>query len=146
MIAIGCDHAALELKAAVIARLKEKGYEVKDYGCFAPQSVDYPDYAYAVAKAVAGGECEKGVLICGTGIGMSIAANKVKGVRCAVCGDTFSAKATRSHNDANILALGERVVGKGLALEIVDAFFDTPFSGDERHIRRINKITGIEEK
>lgn len=146
MIAIACDHAAVKLKKAVIAHLEKKGYEVKDFGCYTSEAVDYPDYAYAVATAVAGGECEKGVLICGTGIGMSISANKVKGVRCALCGDTFSARATREHNDANILALGERVVGEGLALEITDVFFGTEFSGEERHARRIAGIKAIEEK
>lgn len=146
MIAIGCDHAAVELKKEIVRHLEQKGYEVQDFGCYTDQAVDYPDYAYAVAHAVASGACEKGVLICGTGIGMSIAANKVRGIRCAVCGDTFSARATRLHNDANILALGERVTGKGLALDIVDVFFDTPFSGEERHMRRIKKIADIEDK
>lgn len=146
MVAIGCDHAALELKNEIARRLEQKGYQVKDFGCHTAQAVDYPDYAAAVARAVASGECEKGVLICGTGIGMSIAANKVRGIRCAVCGDTFSARATRLHNDANILALGERVTGKGLALDIVDVFFDTPFSGEERHVRRIRKISELEKE
>ena len=146
MIAIGCDHAAVELKQLIIKHLESKGYKVKDYGCHTSESVDYADYALAVANAVAGGECEKGILICGTGIGMSIAANKVKGIRCAVCGDTFSARATREHNDANILAMGERVIGKGLAQDIVDVFLGTEFSGEERHVRRIAKITAIEDK
>ncbi len=140
MIAIACDHAALKLKNTVKERLESKGFEVKDFGCHTPEAVDYPDYAKA-----ASGECEKGVLICGTGIGMSIAANKVKGIRCALCGDTFSARATREHNDANMLALGERVTGVGLALEIVDVFFSTEFSGEPRHARRIAGITAIEE-
>lgn len=146
MIGIGCDHAAVELKQLIIRHLQEKGYEVKDYGCYKPESVDYADYALAVANAVASGECDKGILICGTGIGMSIAANKVRGIRCALCGDTFSARATREHNDANILAMGERVIGKGLAQDIVDVFLTTEFSGDERHVRRIAKITAIEDK
>ena len=146
MTAIGCDHAAVKLKNTIIEHLKSRGIEVKDFGCFTSESVDYPDYAYAVASAVASGECERGILICGTGIGMSIAANKVKGIRCALCGDTFSARATREHNDANILALGERVTGAGLALDIVDVFMDTKFSGDERHVRRINGIRAIEER
>ncbi len=146
MIAIGCDHAATELKNKIKNRLESQGFTVKDFGCHSNQAVDYPDYAIAVAKAVASGECEKGVLICGTGIGMSIAANKVKGIRCALCGDTFSARATREHNNANILALGQRVTGEGLALDIVDVFFGTAFSGDERHMRRIEKITQIEEQ
>lgn len=146
MIAIGCDHAALKLKNTIKEHLVSLGFEVEDFGCFTEQSVDYPEYALKVAEAVASKKCEKGILICGTGIGMSMAANKVKGVRCAHCSDTFSAKATRQHNDANVLALGERVVGVGLALEIVDCFVNTTFSNDERHIRRINKITEIEEK
>ena len=146
MIGIGCDHAAVELKQLIIRHLEEQGYSVKDYGCYTSEAVDYADYALAIANAVAGGECDKGILICGTGIGMSIAANKVKGIRCALCGDTFSARATREHNDANILAMGERVIGKGLAQDIVDVFLSTGFSGDERHVRRIAKITAIEDK
>lgn len=146
MIALGCDHAAVKLKNTIKEHLTKLGYEVEDFGCHTDQSVDYSDYALKVAEAVASGSCDKGILICGTGIGMSIAANKVKGIRCAHCSDTFSAKATRQHNDANVLALGERVVGTGLALEIVDCFVGTPFSGDERHVRRINKISAIEEK
>ena len=146
MTAIGCDHAAVNLKNTIIEHLKSKGIEVKDFGCYTSESVNYPDYAYAVASAVASGECERGILICGTGIGMSIAANKVKGIRCALCSDTFSARATREHNDANILALGERVLGVGLALDIVDVFMNTGFSGDARHVRRINGIRAIEER
>ncbi|MBE5731054.1 MAG: ribose 5-phosphate isomerase B [Clostridia bacterium] len=146
MIAIGCDHAAVKLKNTIKEHLIAHGMEVEDFGCFSDASVDYPDYALKVAEAVAEQKCDKGILICGTGIGMSMAANKVKGVRCAHCSDTFSAKATRQHNDANVLALGERVVGVGLALEIVDCFVNTPFSNDERHIRRINKINDIESK
>ncbi len=146
MIAIGCDHAALKLKNTIKDHLTSKGFEVEDFGCFSEQSVDYPDYAIKVAEAVAEKKCDLGILICGTGIGMSIAANKVKGIRCAHCSDTFSAKATRQHNDANVLALGERVVGAGLALDIVDCFVNTPFSNDERHVRRISKITEIENK
>ncbi len=146
MIAIGCDHAALELKKSIIAHIESCGFEVKDFGCFTSEAVDYPVYARKVSQAVASGECEKGILICGTGIGMSIAANKVEGIRCALCGDTFSARATRQHNDANILALGERVVGKGLALDIVDVFLNTEFSGEERHVRRIALIEPKESK
>ncbi|MDE6398083.1 MAG: ribose 5-phosphate isomerase B [Clostridiales bacterium] len=145
MIAIGCDHAALDFKKSIIEHLIAQGYEVKDEGCYTTESADYPDYAKKVAVAVASGACEKGILICGTGIGMSIAANKVKGIRCALCSDTFSARATREHNDANVLALGERVIGKGLALDIVDMFLRTPFSGDERHARRIAKISQLEK-
>jgi ribose 5-phosphate isomerase B len=146
MIAIGCDHAAVALKETVKKFLTENGYEVKDFGANAGESVDYPDKALLVAECVASGEADKGIIICGTGIGVSIAANKVKGIRCALCSDTFSAHATREHNDANMLAFGERVVGTGLALEIVDAFVSTPFSNAERHVRRIGKITAIEQK
>ena len=145
MVYIACDHGGLELKAAVIKMLKARGEAVTDLGTDSDKSVDYPDYALKVAHAVADGACEMGILICGTGIGMSIAANKVRGIRCALCGDTFSARATREHNDANILALGERVIGKGLALDIVDTFVHTAFSGDARHARRIAKIAAIEE-
>lgn len=144
MIAIACDHAALNFKKAVIAHLKERNIEVEDLGCYQADSVDYPDYALKAAQGVAAGKYEKGILICGTGIGMSIAANKVKGIRCAHLTDTFSAKATRLHNDANMMALGERTLGLGLALDIVDVFLDTPFSGEERHVRRIEKIRQIE--
>ncbi len=140
MIALGSDHAGFPLKQEIIKHLEERGLEFKDYGCLDESSCDYPEYAKAVANAVAGGECEKGILVCGTGIGISIAANKVKGIRAAVCTDCFTAEATRLHNDANILAMGARVVGGGLALKIVDTFLDTEFSNDERHIRRINLI------
>lgn len=146
MIAIACDHAALQLKNQVVAHLKEKGYEVTDFGISREGAVDYPDYALPVAEAVVSGRADKGILICGTGIGMSIAANKVKGIRCALCSDTFSARATREHNDANVLAFGERVVGPGLALDIVDTFLATPFSGASRHVNRVAKITAIENK
>ncbi|MCI5602672.1 MAG: ribose 5-phosphate isomerase B [Lachnospiraceae bacterium] len=140
MIALGCDHGGYELKQEIIKHLQERGIEFKDYGCDSLESVDYPVYAKKVANVVASGECEKGILICGTGIGISIAANKVKGIRAALCTDCFMAEATRLHNDANILALGGRVVGPGLALKIVDTFLDTEFSNDERHIRRIGMI------
>lgn len=140
MIALGCDHGGYDLMQAVIRHLDERGIEYKNYGCYSSESVDYPIYAKAVAHAVADGECEKGILICGTGIGVSITANKVPGIRAALCGDCFSAQATREHNDANILAMGARVTGAGLALKIVDTFLDTPFSNDERHIRRISMI------
>ena len=140
MIAIGSDHGGFELKKAVMAHLDKRGLEYKDYGTYSEASCDYPDYAKAVAKAVASGECDRGIIICGTGIGVSITANKTRGIRAALCGDCFSAEATRAHNDANVLALGARVTGEGLALKIVDIFLDTPFSNDERHIRRISKI------
>ena len=140
MIAIGSDHGGFVLKAEIIAHLTKRGLEVKDFGTYTEQSCDYPVYARAVAKAVAAGECDKGIIICGTGIGVSITANKIRGIRAALCGDCFSAEATRLHNDANVLTLGARVTGPGLALKIVDTFLDTPFSGDERHIRRISMI------
>ena len=140
MIALGCDHGGFGLKQAVMMYLDEKNIEYKDYGTYNEDSCDYPVYGKAAAKAVASGECEKGIIICGTGIGISISANKVKGIRAALCHDTFSAEATRLHNDANILAMGARVVGPGLALKIVDTFLNTPFSNEERHIRRISQI------
>lgn len=142
MIAIGSDHGGFELKKAVMAHLEKRGLEYKDFGTYTKDSCDYPEYGRAVALAVASGEFERGIVICGTGIGISIAANKIPGIRAALCGDCFSAQATREHNDANILAMGARVVGEGLALKIVDTFLDTPFSNDERHIRRISLIEG----
>ena len=142
MIAIGCDHGGYDLKKEIIAYLKENNIAFKDFGCDSTDSVDYPEYAKAVGAAVVSGECEKGILICGTGIGISIAANKIPGVRCALCHDVFSAEATRLHNDANIIAMGGRVIGPGHAIKIVDTFLSTPFSNDERHIRRIKKIEG----
>ena len=142
MIAIGCDHGGYALKQEVMKHLAERGLEYKDFGTYSEDSRDYPVYGKAVAHAVAHGDCDRGILICGTGIGISITANKVPGIRAALCGDCFSAEATRLHNDANILAMGARVVGAGLALKIVDTFLDTPFSGDERHVRRINMIEG----
>ena len=140
MIGIGSDHGGFALKEAIKKHLEERGLEYKDYGTYSSASCDYPVYGRAVAKAVAAGECQLGILICGTGIGISITANKVPGVRAALCSDCFSAEATRQHNNANILALGARVLGEGLALKIVDTFLDTPFSNDERHIRRISMI------
>ena len=142
MIALACDHGALELKQAIMRHLDARGLAYKDFGCYDHTSCDYPDFAAPAARAVASGECERGIVICGTGIGISITANKVPGIRAALCTDCFMAEATRQHNDANILALGGRVVGEGLALKIVDTFLDTPFSNDERHIRRISKIEG----
>ena len=137
MIALGCDQGGYMLMQEVKKHLEERGLEYQDFGTYSMDSVDYPVYGKKVAHAVADGTCEKGILICGTGIGISICANKVKGVRAALCHDVFSAQATREHNDANVLAMGGRVVGPGLALMIVDAFLDTPFSNAERHIRRI---------
>ncbi len=142
MIAIGSDHGGFALKQALMAHLAARGLAYKDYGTFSEASCDYPVYARLVAHSVASGECERGILICGTGIGVSMTANKVPGIRAALCGDCFSAEATRLHNDANILCMGARVVGEGLALKIADTFLDTPFSGEERHIRRIQQIEG----
>ena len=140
MIAIGSDHGGYVLKQALMAHLDKRGLEYKDFGTYSEASCDYPVYAKAVAHAVADGECERGILICGTGIGVSMTANRIPGIRAALCGDCFSAEATRLHNDANILCMGARVVGEGLALKITDTFLDTPFSNDERHIRRISLI------
>ena len=140
MIAIGSDHGGFALNQEIMEHLNKRGLEYKDFGTYSEASCDYPVYGRAVAKAVAAGEYEFGILICGTGIGVSITANKVPGIRAALCGDCFSAQATREHNDANILALGARVTGPGLALKIVDTFLDTPFSGEERHARRISMI------
>lgn len=142
MIAIGSDHGGYSLKKAIIKYLTDKNLKYKDFGCYDESSCDYPEYGKAVAEAVSSGKYEKGILICGTGIGMSITANKVKGVRCALCENCFSAEATRLHNDANVLALGGRVIGVELALKIVDIFLNTPFSNEERHIRRIKKLEG----
>lgn len=139
MIALGCDHGGYGLMQDVIAYLDKKGLEYKNFGCHG-EKVDYPEYGKKVAHAVAEGECDKGILICGTGIGISISANKVKGIRCALCSDCFSAEATRLHNDANILAMGGRVLGPELAVKIVDTFLNTEFSGEERHVRRISQI------
>ena len=140
MIAIGSDHGGFLLKQEIMKHLDEKGMEYKDLGTYTGDSCDYPVYGRAVAHAVAGGDCEKGIVICGTGIGISIAANKVKGIRAALCSDCYSAQMAREHNDANVLALGARVVGAGLAAKIVDTFLDTAFSDGERHLRRINMI------
>jgi len=140
MIAIGCDHGGYALKEEIIAHLEDRGLDYKDFGCYSAESCDYPVYARLVGQAIINGECEQGILVCGTGLGISMAANKMEGIRAAVCTDCFCAEATRQHNDANILCLGGRVVGPGLAVKIVDTFLDTPFSGDERHLRRINLI------
>ena len=142
MLGIGSDHGGFQLKQAIMKHLDQRGVAYHDYGTYSEASWDYPDFGRPAALAVASGECDRGILICGTGIGISITANKVPGIRCALCSDCFSAEATRLHNDANMLALGGRVVGEGLALKIVDTFLDTPFSGDERHMRRIAKIEG----
>ena len=143
-IAIGCDHGALDLKNQVVKHLEGKGYEVKDFGTYTAASCDYPDFAGAAAKAVGSGECERGIVLCTTGIGVSVTANKVKGVRCALLSDLMTAKLTREHNDTNMMALGAGVVGPKLALEIVDMWLNTEFSHDERHQRRIDKMMAYE--
>lgn len=144
-IAVGCDHGGFNLKTEIVKHLSSKGIEVKDFGIHNVESCDYPDIAIQVAESVAREEVQYGILVCGTGIGISIAANKVPGIRAALCSDTFSAHATREHNNANILALGERTVGMGLALDIVDTFLNAEFEGG-RHQTRIDKITNIETK
>lgn len=139
MIAIGCDHGGYELKLAIIKYLEEKGLEYQDFGCDG-ETVDYPIYAKKVGQSIIDGQCEKGILICGTGVGISITANKMPGIRCALCSDLATAELTRQHNDSNIVALGGRIIDPKLAVEVVDTFLNTPFSGDERHIRRIGMI------
>ena len=142
-LVIGCDHAAPELKAIVRDHLIARGFDVIDVGTHTSESCNYPDYAHALCEKIQSGECELGILICGTGIGMSMAANKHKGIRAACCSDTFSARLTRLHNDANVLCFGARVVGMGLALDLADAFVDTPFEGG-KHQKRVDMITAIE--
>lgn len=144
MIAIGSDHGGYDLKQRIVQYLEEKGISVQDVGCSSKSSCDYPVFGHAVAKAVAEGKCERGIVICTTGIGISISANKVPGIRCALCSDTLSAKMTRLHNDANVLAMGAGIVGENLALDIVETFLNTDFSGQERHQRRINLIEQTE--
>ena len=145
-VAIACDHGALELKNTIIAHLENKGIEVKDFGTNTLDSCDYPDYAAPAAKAVAAGECDKGIVLCTTGIGVSITANKVKGIRCALLSDEMSARMTREHNNTNMMAMGAGVVGKMLALEIVDTWLGTRFSHEERHQRRIDKMMALENE
>ncbi|MCQ2549636.1 MAG: ribose 5-phosphate isomerase B [Lachnospiraceae bacterium] len=140
MIALGCDHGGYDTKQVVIQYLEEKGIPYKDFGCYDKSSCDYPIFGKAAAKAVASGECDKGIVICSTGIGISIAANKIKGVRCALCNNSYSAKMTRLHNNANMLALGGNVLGKDMVVDIVDTFLHTEFSEDERHIRRVGLL------
>ncbi len=144
-ISLGCDHGGLELKEAVKAHLEEKGYSVKDCGTYTKDSCDYPDFGEAAARAVASGACEKGIVICTTGIGISIAANKVRGIRCALLSDPLSARMTRLHNDTNMMALGAAIVGPMLALEIVDTWLETEFEGG-RHQRRVDKLSAIENQ
>lgn len=143
VLAIGCDHGGYELKNAIIAHLEEQGVKVKDFGTYDGAAVDYPEIALKVTDAINKGECKLGVLVCGTGIGMSLAANKVRGIRAAACSETFSAKYTRLHNDSNVLCLGGRVIGPGVALEMVDLFINTKFEGG-RHARRVNAVMDIE--
>lgn len=145
MIALACDHGALELKEAIKAHLEQRGLEYKDFGTWTKDSCDYPDFGAAAARAVAGGECEKGIVCCTTGIGISIAANKIKGVRCALLHDHMSARLTRQHNDANMMALGAAVTPPMMALELVDIFLDTEFQGG-RHQRRVDKIAALEKE
>ena len=144
-IAIGCDHGALDLKNKMVAHLEAKGYEVQDFGTYTAASCDYPEFAAAAARAVASGECDKGIVLCTTGIGVSITANKVDGIRCALLSDVWSARMTRLHNDTNMMALGAGVVGENLALEIADTWLSTEFSGEERHQRRIDKVMALEK-
>ena len=144
-ISIGCDHGALALKNKMVAHLTKKGYDVKDCGTYTADSCDYPDFAAVAAKAVASGECEKGIVLCTTGIGVSIAANKVDGIRCALLSDVMSARLTREHNDTNMMAIGAGVVGEMLALEILDTWLETEFSHNERHQRRIDKVMALEK-
>lgn len=144
-VAVACDHGGLNLKREVVKYLKESGYEVVDFGTDTFDSCDYPDFALPAAEAVANGECGKGIIVCSTGIGVSMVANKVPGVRCAHCHDSYCAEFTRRHNDANVLALGEKVVGPGYALKIVETFMNTEFEGG-RHQRRVDKITQVEKK
>ena len=145
MLAVACDHGGFELKQEILKYLNEKEIPYIDYGCDSTQSVDYPVYARKVVHAILDGKCDKGVLICGTGIGISITANRSRGIRAALCSDCFSAEATRQHNDANILAMGGRVVGPGLAVKILDTFLNTPFSEGERHKNRIRMIDEPED-
>lgn len=145
-VALGSDHGGYHLKQEIILYLEKRGILYKDFGCEDESPCDYPEFGAAAAKAVASGEYEKGIVICTTGIGISIAANKVKGIRCALCSDTVSARLTREHNDANVLALGAGIVGTNLALGIVEAFLDTRFPGEEKHCRRVAKIESLEEE
>ena len=144
-IAIGCDHGALALKEKIVAHLNRQGHEVSDFGTYTADSCDYPDFAAAAARAVADGRCERGIVLCTTGIGVSMAANKIDGIRCALLSDSWTAKMTRLHNDTNMMAMGAGVVGENLALEIVDTWLNTEFSGEARHQRRIDKLMALEK-
>ena len=145
-IAVGCDHGALELKNLVVSHLEKQGHQVTDFGTHTKDSCDYPEFAAAAAKAVADGTCDKGIVLCTTGIGASIAANKVRGIRCALLSDLMSARLTREHNDTNMMAIGAGVVGQLLAFEIVDTWLETEFSGNDRHARRIAKMMALENE
>ncbi len=144
-LGIGCDHAGLSLKIALMEGLSAEGYQIRDFGAYSTDRVDYPDIAVAVAQAVASGQCERAILVCGTGIGMTITANKINGIRAAACSEPYSARMSRAHNNANVLGLGERVVGGGLALEIAKAFLDTEFESGTRHELRVDKINKLDE-
>ena len=144
-ISIGCDHGALNLKNKMVAHLTAKGHEVVDFGTYTSASCDYPEFAAAAARAVASGQCEKGIVLCTTGIGVSIAANKIPGIRCALLSDVLSARLTRQHNDTNMMAMGGGIIGENLALEIMETWLHTEFSGDERHVRRIAKLMALEK-
>ncbi len=145
-IAIGCDHGALELKNVLLNHLLQAGHEVEDFGTYTKDSCDYPDYCAQAARAVAAGECDRGIVLCTTGIGASITANKIKGIRCALLGDLLSARLTREHNDTNMMALGAGITGENLALAIVDTWLETPFSEAPRHQRRIDKVMALEKE
>ena len=144
-IAIGCDHGALDLKNALVSRLEAQGHQVQDFGTYTKDSCDYPDHAAAAAKAVAAGECDRGIVLCTTGIGVSIAANKIRGIRCALLSDVLSARMTREHNDTNMMALGAGIIGEKLAFEIVDTWLSTAFSQVPRHQNRIDKVMALEK-
>lgn len=145
-VVLGSDHAGYKLKDELKALIEQMGHQVTDVGCNCADSVDYPDYALAACEQVVSGDADRGILICGTGVGMTIAANKIPGIRCALVHDEFTAKATREHNDSNVLAMGERVVGPGVAQEIVRIWLDTPFSEGERHKNRVGKVKALEDK
>ena len=145
-LSIGCDHGAFALKTKLVAHLQKNGHEVVDFGTYSLDSCDYPDFAGPAAQAVASGECDKGIVLCTTGIGVSITANKVKGIRCALLSDVMSARMTREHNDTNMMAIGAAIVGQMLAFEIIDTWLGTEFSGNERHQRRIDKVMALEKE
>lgn len=144
-IAVACDHGAVALKNKIVSVLTQEGHEVKDFGTYTTESCDYPDYVSAAARSVASGEYERGIVLCTTGIGVSIAANKIPGIRCALLSDVLSARLTRQHNDTNMMAMGGGIIGENLALEIMETWLHTEFSGDERHVRRIAKLMALEK-